>query len=103
MNNNIKNISEYKKIEVVDFSDYESGKSCNGGNYAFSTIFRRVNDNMFEITYSTSADFEYCPVCGAFHEYDEERCGNTKTISTEELKERISNIEEDEEYRVYFS
>jgi hypothetical protein len=42
------------------------GKTRNGGSYDFWTTFTRAEAGDYEVRYRTSADFEYCSVCGAF-------------------------------------
>src|SRR5574343_1468419 len=38
----------------------------NGGDYDFYETYKRVSENEFEVSYSTSSDFEYCDKEGSF-------------------------------------
>lgn len=57
---------DIERIIIYDDSQYEDGKSLNGGCYGFSTIYTREPDNRWRISYDTTADFEYCHSCGSF-------------------------------------
>lgn len=46
----------------------DSGKSSNGGDYAFWAEFRPVPNNKWEVEYSTSSEFQYCYISGVFQE-----------------------------------
>lgn len=52
------------------------------------------------MSYGTTADFDYCPVCGNFDDHyvgngDEEySCGEYEIISEDELLKRIGSFEE---------
>lgn len=55
-----------KKIIITDYSDFVADKCNNGGNYSYSTIYRQIKNNLYEVSYSTSAEFDFCPCCGRF-------------------------------------
>lgn len=59
-----------KKVIITDYSDYKAETSNNGGNYSYSTIYRLVENGKYngkyEVSYSTSAEFDFCPCCGRF-------------------------------------
>ena len=83
-------------VRVADYSNYKHETCCNGGDYGFSRYFHRINMDKWEIEYSTTADFGYCPCCGSFNEdnYDENGCyafchDEPTTITTSELIEII--------------
>lgn len=72
----------YTEVEFQDWSQYEEGKSSNGGCYMFSEhYYYSEQSDLWHKEYETSADFEYCPVCGRFEnhmKYDKKRRGERK-------------------------
>lgn len=91
-----------RRVTFFDFSQYNWEKGSNGGCYGFWTDYDRVK-NGWEVSYGTTADFEYCPVCGSFEnhctgdEQQEYSCGDYEIISTNELLERIREFQETDE------
>lgn len=107
---NMRDLAEVKRVRINDYSEYESGKSSNGGCYGFWTDYNRVEGG-WEVSYGTTADFEFCPCCGSFdshYGYDEEEytCGEFEVISNEELEKIISSFEsehsEDDDYFIEY-
>ena len=95
-------LENVKKVRFNNFSEYDSEKCSNGGCYGFWTDYSCLENGNWEISYGTTADFDYCPVCGCFedhYDYGEEEysCGDFETITTEELLERINSFEENAE------
>lgn len=91
MRNNLKGV---RRIKVIDSHDYEEGKHNDGGHYLFWTNYERVSDDTWEVSYGTSADMDYCPVCGCFedhydHETNDYHCGDYETITEAEVLQRI--------------
>ncbi|MCI6676068.1 MAG: hypothetical protein MSG78_04050 [Clostridiales bacterium] len=91
------NLDGINRIRFNDFTEYETGKSNNGGCYGFWTDYNRLENGIFEVSHGTTADFEYCPVCGDFHSYDEETCGEYQTVTEPELLKLINDFEETED------
>lgn len=64
------------EVILQDWSQYIDEKSSNGGGYYFGAhYYYEPEENMWLKQYETSADMEFCPVCGMFgdhEEYDEE-------------------------------
>ncbi len=94
-----------KHVRFVDYSGYDPDKCNNGGCYGFWTDYHRLPDGNFEVSYGTTADFEFCPACGSFGnhvEYDAETdeeifsctCGSFEIITEEELEQLIDNFVE---------
>lgn len=85
----------YTEVEFQDWSQYEEGKSSNGGCYMFSEhYYYSEQSDLWHKEYETSADFEYCPVCGRFEnhmKYNEDEsfagysCGRYTVISAVKL------------------
>ena len=66
------------KIRIKDMVHY-APETCNtGGDYGFSTYYEERPDGRFDVTYGTTADFAYCPLCGSFYRGDECSCGMTE-------------------------
>lgn len=64
-------------FNVTDIESTNPAQSNNGGDYYFGrTIAVNVDTGTpLAVSYWTSADFDYCPVCGTFTRVDEEHCG----------------------------
>lgn len=52
------------RVRFNDFSQYDSEKCNNGGCYGFWTNYDRLDNGTWKVSYGTTADFDYCPVCG---------------------------------------
>ena len=63
------------KIIIVDNSHYKSETCNNGGDYSFTTIYTLRPDSKFDVTFSTSSEFQYCHLCGTFYHGDSCYCG----------------------------
>lgn len=100
-------MTDCKKVRVYDYSDYKEGHSSNGGCYGYWVDYTRIGlSDLFEISYGTTADFDFCPCCGSFGDhshYDceadlvEYSCGDFKTITAAELNDKLRQIEESTE------
>lgn len=89
------------KVIIRDYTEYESGKSCNGGCYAFYTYYNRVGEDTWQVSYDTSADFSYCPKCGEFCNNDCDNCtAEFDTVSTEKVLKMIKKFENEPDYEV---
>lgn len=54
-------IKEYKKITINDYRNYEPEKCSDGGAYGFWTEYLDKGGDIWEISYGTTADMEFCP------------------------------------------
>lgn len=95
-------------VKIVDRTQFEADTCNNGGSYSFTTTYRQIGDGKFEVLYSTSADFDYCPLCGSFYQKDCP-CGmeGPDIVSWEEVQKEVdvANIRRyhnGEEIRVYW-
>lgn len=96
---NICGSSVYTDIEFQDWSEYEPDKSSNGGCYRFSKHYYYNKDSdLWELQYETSADMEYCPICGHFGNHEEYNdddtfigysCGSAKIISSTKMIQTV--------------
>ena len=91
------NLDGIKRVRFNDFSEYESNKSNNGGCYGFWTDYNRMENGNWEVSYGTTADFDFCPCCGDFHSYNEDSCGDCAQITESELLKLINDFEETED------
>lgn len=111
MNKKINNLNNIKKVRFCDYSEYDSEKCNNGGCYGFWTDYNRLENGNWKVSYGTTADFEYCPVCGSFNNHYEGddyyyesgySCGEFKQVAEEELLKLINEFEEtDDKYIEY--
>ena len=104
-------IKAAKKVILKDYSQYEYGKSSNGGCYAFFKEFNRIdNTDNWEVEYSTSADFPYCPYGAGFQNcdcscvYDQIGQCSPDIVRTEDVIREIAEWEnlDDEDYTVEY-
>lgn len=100
------NLNKINMVIVTDYSDYDENKCNDGGHYSYSTIYTKVKEG-WEVSYGTSADFTFCPVCGSFEDHyegDESRhesgysCGEYETTTDEEVLKAISFAETKEDW-----
>ena len=99
------------RVRFCDYSNYDSEKCNNGGCYGFWTDYNRLENEKWEVSYGTTADFEYCPVCGSFNEHYEGdeccyesgySCGEFETVTENELLKLINGFTEtDNQYIEY--
>lgn len=95
----ITNLNGINKVRFNDYSEYDPDKCNNGGCYGFWTDYDRAGLG-WRVSYGTTSDFDYCPVCGSFNDHyiwDGEEgysCGTYEKVSEKELLERIGNFEE---------
>ena len=91
------------KVRFCDYTQYEAEKSCNGGCYGFWTDYTRLEDGNWEVSYGTTADLPYCPVCGSFNDHYEGddccyesgySCGDCEVVTEEKLLELINEFKE---------
>jgi hypothetical protein len=65
----LNNFDKFKRIREYDYTNYVSERSCNGGCYGFWTTYTLKKSGRWEISYGTTADFDYCPACGDFGDH----------------------------------
>lgn len=67
-----------------NFSEYDSEKCNNGGCYGFWTDYNQIENHNWQVSYGTTADFEYCPCCGSHYDYDLDcySCGDFEIVTT---------------------
>lgn len=84
-----------KRVVIEDYSEYDGDHCNNGGAYSFTTTYTHTAGD-FAVSYSTSADFPYCPKCGSFYSDEECPCGmdDYDTVSAAELEEILAGYEE---------
>ena len=100
-------LKKVKKLRINDDSQLEPETCNNGGAYGFWTDYTRL-DNGFEVSYGTTAEFDFCPVCGSFNNHsagDESpfesgyECGEFEVISEEDMLKLLNEFHEtDTEY-----
>lgn len=103
------NLDGINRVRFNDYTEYNSEKSNNGGCYGFWTDYNRLESGLFEVSHHTTADFDFCPVCGSFNDHyigedDEEySCGVFETVTEEELLNLINDFEETDDCYIEYS
>ena len=79
------------KVKIVDNSHYRSETCKNGGDYSFTTIYTLRPDSKFDVTFSTSSEFQYCHLCGTFYHGDSCPCGmeGPDVVSLEQVQKEV--------------
>lgn len=84
------------KVVISDYSNYDAERCFNGGNYSFHQVFEKNKKGMFEVSYQTSSEFDYCSRCGTFGhtEYNLEDChfNDYQEVTEHELQVMISDL-----------
>ena len=84
-------LKEVKKgyvITITDYSEYEAGKSNDGGAYSYTQRYEKLENGNWKLSYHTSSIFYYCEFCGTFQngecscneEYEEVSLGELARI-----------------------
>lgn len=55
-------------VKIVDRTHFAADTCNNGGGYSYTVTYRQIADDKFEVWHSTSAEFDYCPLCGNFYQ-----------------------------------
>lgn len=109
MKNNLNGII---KVRFNDYSEYDSEKCNNGGGYGFWIDYDRLDNGVWEISYGTTADFNYCPVCGCFRNHYEGEdccnisgygCGEYDSVTEKELLRLINEFTETEDTYIEYT
>lgn len=105
------NLDGINRVRVCDYTNYDSEKCNNGGCYGFWTDYDRLEDGKWNVSFGTTADFEYCPCCGSFNDHYEGNdccyesgysCGEFETVTETELLKLINEFDEtDDQYIKY--
>lgn len=96
MKYSVNDINKIDTIVIRDYSNYDSGKCHNGGNYGFETVFNRIDSNTWEAEYYTTADFAFSCKHGFFTEdayYIDADDTETEFYSTAEIYKILQNVE----------
>ena len=99
------------KVRFNDYTMYDPNKCRNGGQYGFWEDYDRTEEGTFECSRHTTADMEYCPVCGSFNDHYEGQdcdwesgysCGEFVVVTEKELLDLINDFVETEEKYIEF-
>lgn len=97
-------LDRIQRVRMNDFTNYDPDKCNNGGCYGYWTEYTRMKDGKWCVTYGTTSDLEFCPVCGSFgNHWDDEKeeyeCGDFCYVTDERLLILINGfIETEDEY-----
>ena len=73
-----------------DYSNYDSSRSRNGGNYWFGTKYSQVPGGLYKVTEHTSGEF--CPYCRNWNCTGV--CHDDEFVTNEELQNAIEAFEQ---------
>lgn len=59
---------------VTDRESENTAMSNNGGDYYFGRTIAVEDGTPVAVRYWTSADFDFCPICGSFDSHDADDC-----------------------------
>jgi hypothetical protein len=99
-------LSKAREVLVFDDSRFEPGRCNNGGQYRFVERFTQRQPGCWELSFQTTAEFDFCPFCGEFgdhlvHDEGEDewyhQCGPFDTFSTQELARKLRWVESNTE------
>lgn len=65
-------MNENSKFKILDYTHYDPAKCRNGGAYGYEEIFEVKAGEAVNGYHWTTADFEYCPLCGRFERHLQE-------------------------------
>lgn len=102
----LNNLEQFKAVYLNDFMEYDDRLCNNGGRYGFWKKYTFLGNGNWKVSYGTTAEFDYCPVCGQFNDhYDEDSwcksnysCGEYTIISTKELEEKIASFKAEKKF-----
>lgn len=87
-------------VTVTDYSEYKEGSSNTGGNYSYTERYKKLENDKWEVSYSTSSVFYYCPYCGYFASGECSCYEEYEEISSEELAGILKYAWEDPDFGV---
>lgn len=91
-------LTSAKVVSLYNYSDYEERFSRNGGKYGFQMLFSNLGKK-WTITYYTTADMDFCNLCGEFiTPSDEEHNCERQIVSTNELIKIIDDFKSSNKY-----
>lgn len=100
---------KFSKADIMEF--YLNSCYYGNGCYGFWTDYTRLEDGNWEVSYGTTADLPYCPVCGSFNDHYEGddccyesgySCGDCEVVTEEKLLELINEFKETEDEYIEF-
>lgn len=85
-----------RSVIIRDYTNYVEDKATNGGCYVDFTYFDEVDADLWRVSYSTSAEFSYCPAMGHFDDCCDDciDCDCFEFVSTDDVYERIAEYGE---------
>ena len=90
-------------VSITDYRDYDY-KSCNtGGAYSYTESYKKLENGKFEVEYSTSSVFNYCPFCGQFINGECNCYEEYEQISIEVLAAILKYCWKDQNFEIIFN
>lgn len=106
------NLNRITKVRFNDFSQYDYDYKSDGRHYGYWTDYNKLHNGLWEVSYGTTADFDYCPVCGCFgNHYEGEDCcnmsgygcGEYDNVTEKELLRFINEFNETEDTYIEYT
>ena len=107
-----KAVRDSKVIRIYDYSEYNPDLCNNGGCYEYWDKYEKLDNGKFRVSYHTSAEFKFCPVCGMFgdhYDYEieskfasEHICGDYKQVTKNELVQLIASLQNNDDISIEF-
>lgn len=97
----LKELKTGSVIRITDYSEHDPGKSVTGGAYSYTERYKKLENGKFEVEYSTSSAFHYCPFCGQFTSGECNCYEEYEQISLEEFAEILEYAWYAPNYGVY--
>ena len=101
----VEKVRNANEVSITDLSNCCKWKQSNGGMYAFTVTFQRIDCDKWKVLHYTTAEFSYCKAFGEFRDcwdceyYDDERneCKAVfETVTTEQVIEAVKRAMENE-------
>lgn len=88
-------LTKFRIVKITDYTHYRPSTCSTGGDYSYTTTYKRISSDKWEREKSTSASFTYCYKCGDFS-HDGEDCylsDEDCIVNTETVLQAINGVE----------
>jgi hypothetical protein len=96
----LKSLKDGDIATMTDYSQYEVGKSNDGGAYSFTQRYEKQQNGKWKLSFHTSSNFDYCECCGSFHNGECNCDGEHAEYSTKEVAKFLESEWKSEGYEI---